>query len=534
MTNRTLFATQSPPAVHLPRALNEAGAPAYALSNEGALAQLAATGCFGRTFYASAEQQLQDVLSYAVNVDARFVAQTAVFARERGFMKDMPALLCAYVASYEPRFFDEVFDRVIDSPKMLSTFVQIVRSGVVGRKSFGSMIKKKIVAWLDARTDEQLVRGSAGMNPSLPDIIKMVHPRPKTPSRRALYGWLLDRPYDVAALPPLVLQYERFRVGGVHERHCVVPDVPFQMLTSLPLRPEHWKQIALSASWQMARMNLNTFARQGVWSDGRVVESVAAKLSSTSEIQKARAFPYQLLAAWAMNGDAPAPIKRALEAAMEVAIDHVPVFEGRVVVCPDVSGSMQSPVTGTRAGATTAVRCIDVAALIASAVVRKNGDALVLPFEHRVVRCDLRRSDRVLENAARLAKIGGGGTSCSAPLAWLNEQQVRAVDVVIMVSDNESWCDTRGYRTTETMHQWALLKKKNPRARLVCLDIQPTTTAPAVERDDILHVGGFSDQVFLIISAFVRGELNGGWAQAIRAVDLGESAMNKEPNSDVA
>ena len=42
------------------------------------------------------------------------------------------------------------------------------------------------------------------------------------------------------------------------------------------------------------------------------------------------------------------------------------VVAGEVVVCPDVSGSMQSPVTGYRKGATTSVRCIDVAALVAS------------------------------------------------------------------------------------------------------------------------------------------------------------------------
>ena len=53
-------------------------------------------------------------------------------------------------------------------------------------------------------------------------------------------------------------------------------------------------------------------------------------------------------------------------------------------MCPDVSGSMHSPVTGFRKGATTAVRCIDVAALVAAAVLRKNPDAEVIPFEDEV------------------------------------------------------------------------------------------------------------------------------------------------------
>lgn len=53
----------------------------------------AATGCLHGTFYASAQQQLQTVLELCAQVDDLFIARTAVYCRERGFMKDMPALL---------------------------------------------------------------------------------------------------------------------------------------------------------------------------------------------------------------------------------------------------------------------------------------------------------------------------------------------------------------------------------------------------------------------------------------------------------
>ena len=41
---------------------NEEGAPAYSLTPKQALAQYAATGCFGRTFYVSEQEQLGRVL----------------------------------------------------------------------------------------------------------------------------------------------------------------------------------------------------------------------------------------------------------------------------------------------------------------------------------------------------------------------------------------------------------------------------------------------------------------------------------------
>jgi 60 kDa SS-A/Ro ribonucleoprotein len=203
----------------------------------------------------------------------------------------------------------------------------------------------------------------------------------------------------------------------------------------------------------------------------------------------------------------------------------VPRIKGKVYVCPDVSGSMQSPVTGFRVGSTSAVRCVDVAALMASAVLRKNPTAEVIPFESNVVRVDLNPRDSVMTNAAKLSGLPCGGTNCSAPLAWLNSRKAEG-DLVIFVSDNESWVDAPHYgrfggSTTETMKQWALFKQRNPQARLVCMDIQPYATSQAVEREDIVNIGGFSDQVFEVIAEFAAGRLNANhWVGVIEAVEL--------------
>jgi len=233
-----------------------------------------------------------------------------------------------------------------------------------------------------------------------------------------------------------------------------VPAVPFQMLTQLPIAPLQWAQIAKRAGWQMTRMNLNTFARHGVFEQEDLTELIAARLRDPDAIRRARVFPYQLLAAWAtVERRVPAAVRRALQDAIEVAIENVPAFGGRVVVCPDVSGSMRAPVTGHRGGATTAVRCVDVAALVASAVLRRNPEAEVLPFEHDVVDVQLSARDSVMTNAAALARVGGGGTSCSVPLALLNRRRA-AVDLVVLVSDNESWADPVGGRGTATMREW--------------------------------------------------------------------------------
>ena len=113
MANRNLF--QSIAGKLLPKtdALNEEFAPAYKLEPKHALAQYAATGCMNHTFYASAEEQLARVLELCQKVDSEFIAKTAVFCRERGFMKDMPALLCAVLSVRDRVLFSKVFPRVL-------------------------------------------------------------------------------------------------------------------------------------------------------------------------------------------------------------------------------------------------------------------------------------------------------------------------------------------------------------------------------------------------------------------------------------
>jgi 60 kDa SS-A/Ro ribonucleoprotein len=522
MANKNLFATIAGMLVPKTNAVNEAGGKAYALTPKQALAQYAATGCLNGTFYATADEQLATVLALCSEIESDFIAQTAIWCRRSGAMKDMPALLCAVLSTRNPALLESIFPRVIDNGKMLRNFVQIVRSGAVGRKSFGTAMKRMIRQWLDARSDEALFRDSVGQSPSMADVIRMVHPKPKAAARETLYGYLIGRARNLDSLPPLVRDFEAFRQGATNE----VPDVPFQMLTALELSTEAWMTIARNAPWQMTRMNLNTFARHGVFASEEVTNMIAARLADRAAIAKARVLPYQLMTAYLAAGVAvPAMVRDALQDAMEIATENVPRIEGKVYVCPDVSGSMGSPATGYRKGSTTTVRCIDVAAMMTAAIVRKNPTAEVLPFSTRVVDVDLNVRDSVMTNAEKLAAIGGGGTTCSAPLEMLNRRKAKG-DLVIFVSDNESWADRQSGRGTEMMQEWSAFRLRNPNARLVCIDIQPYATSQASEGADVLNVGGFSDAVFTLVADFAAGKLAPGhWTEVIESIALAESAV---------
>lgn len=442
-------------------------------------------------------------------------------------MKDTPAYLVAWLSKHNTEMFKTAFGHVIDNGKMLRNFVQIMRSGAIGRKSLGTAPKTMVKNWISGATINQLIRASVGNAPSLADVIKMVHPTPPSLAYNALFQWVLNGKVDEVSytyLPKTVKDLMAFRSGDSE----VMPNVPFELLTSCELSLENWKDIARNAGWHMTRMNLNTFERKGLFKDREMIYTIAAKLQDTDEILKAKVFPYQIFTTWMNATSAPAPIRSALEKALDFSLQTVPVFEGKTYVFVDVSGSMSSPITGHRVGSTSKMRCVDVAALIASSLLRANqGNVEVVLFDTRLHTANLRQSNSVMENAAIIAKFGGGGTSCQLPLQDLVNRKKKG-DLIIYISDNESWFTTKqqyswgGNHGTETSQAWADFKAYNPKAKMVCIDLQPGTTTQVQSDARVLNVGGFSDAVYDVIANFASQSADKDfWVKEIKNIKIG-------------
>jgi 60 kDa SS-A/Ro ribonucleoprotein len=265
---------------------------------------------------------------------------------------------------------------------------------------------------------------------------------------------------------------------------------------------------------------------------------VAKKLASEEEMAKSstKVFPYQLMVAYEAAKTVPHEIREALQDAMEIATRNVPPL-GKAYVAIDTSGSMGSPITGNRMDArgrrapASSVRCVDVASLFGASVLRTNRDAELIPFAEGVKPAVFNPRDTIATNAGKLAAMWGGGTNCSAVLQKLNAEH-RKGDCVIYVSDYESWVDSnrnaawsRYYGVagegTGMMAEWQKFKRRNPNAKLICIDLTPYTTTQVKEHEDILQVGGFSDQVFNVVAAFVEGgNSKNYWVDLIDSIDL--------------
>ena len=474
MANKNLFSGATSV---LPRAdsLNEAGAPAYALSPKHALAQLAATGCFNGAFYSEAQAQLAEVLALAGQVDDTFLAKLAVYSRERAFLKDMPAAFLVILSRRDRTLFHKVFDRVVDNGRVLRTLLQMVRSGQFGRKSLSYSVQRAFQRWLNDASVGKLLAASIGSDPSLRDVFRLARPTPSTNARRALFGWLTDRPVErwapatMADLPEEVRALMAYRAAETEADQVAAlwgTKFRWDLLADAARGPVVWKLISRQMGTQALRMNLNTLLRHGVFEDADSVALVAEKLADPEEIKASKQLPYQYLAA-SLNAEKEVPevIKASLGRAAEIACGGVPELSGPVVIGLDVSGSMQSAVTGNRGrGATSKMRCVDVAALFAAAVLRRNPGTLIVPFDDKAHRATFAPSTPILDLARRLAAFGGGGTDCSLPLkeALASHRDTRFVGCVL-VSDNQSWIGAGAQGSTPVMTEWQEFVKNQVR-----------------------------------------------------------------------
>lgn len=546
MANKSLFASLTG---RLPQAnaVNEAGGRAYKLDPKHALAQVAATGTFGNAFYSTAETQLDEVLKLIDEVDDnQYLAKLALYAREKAFMKDMPAALLVALSVRDTELMHRVFDRVVDNGRVLRTVFQMIRSGQFKNKAgksrvgLSSSVQRAFQRWLNTASVGKLLSASIGNDPSLRDILRMARPTPKDNARRAMFGWLTDKSIDKwapateADLPVEVQALIAYRNSESEEAQALIAggldNVRWDLLADAAKGPKVWAALARKMGPQALRMNLNTLLRHDVFNAERLSQSacnmvdyVADRIADESEIRRSKQFPYQYFAAY-LNADdnVPQKIKTALHKAAEIACGNVPELPGPVVIGLDTSGSMSSAVTGHRGhGATSKMRCIDVAALFAAAILRRNPDSVVIPFDTSAYDAKIDPNDSILSIAERLAKYGGGGTDCSLPLVAANQKHAkRKFAGVVLVSDNESWIGTGRHGSTGLMTAWEafvanqrkLATQHQPHGvshglvanpKLINIDLQPYQTVQACERADIMNIGGFSDSVFNVISAFL-------------------------------
>lgn len=496
---------------------NEAGGSAYSMSHEHALAQYIVAGMFDNTCYIDGNTQLNRIKDLANKCSNDFIMRLAVYAHEYGYMKDTSAYLLGYLMKQNDKsYFKRAFPRVITNGRMLRTFVQIVRSGTFGSRSFGTVAKKTIQDYLNNCTDKQIINASIGNDPSLKDVIMMVHPKANNSQRNQLYRWVCGFDFDKKQLPAELQKYLKLQrdPSGFTE----LPKVPFQMYTSMDLTDAGWKAIFDISTWQQIRTNLATFDRHNVFSDFAYVNKAIERLVSRDDILRSKVMPYSVFSAYLNAGSIPARIKDALNTALQISLENIPKINGKTVLAIDYSGSMTWKIN-----LKSSVRHIDIAAVFAAALKFHNPEAEIVLFNSHARDYIVNSGTTLLQLANDISRLANGGTDCGAALKHIYDKGRYSgmPDNIIIISDNQSWLGfNKGHKTT-TQRIFDNIRQINPRAKMVNIDIAPISSSQTSPSEHVLNIGGFNDTVFKIVSDFFESKGDKSfWVNKIKTIEI--------------
>lgn len=488
---------------------NSSGGVAIKISAEEAVAKLVCANIIDHKHKLMSENDMLALLkAELVHCSDEFVAKLAVYTKKEAHMKDMSALLLAHLASRKSKHGPIVFQEIVTDISMLKKFVNSIRKGMTNRKSFGSVYRKLIRDWLSNKSDLQLFRESIGNDPSMGDIIAMVHPKPLHLQRAALYAYFLGKDLtedQKSHLPDEIKDYESFISDP--SKYCSnegkLPKTNIMKILSHKLTEKQWKNLAKSMTFNQIVKNLNTLHRNNALDDD-VQNHICNVLSSKDQALRSSQMPYSLLMAYKAFSESTysqyPKILKALDEALGNCTENIPSFEGKIAICLDVSGSMSGRISSK--GVAT---YLDAACALGLSFLKKNPTSIVLPFDTSVhVDHGLSSEKSFADNYQIVNGFWGGGTDCGSPIKYLIETKSN-VDIIVLISDNESWGQlrTRSRYNTDTLSRLEEYKKINPKVKFVNIDISPSCDTQAPSDDSVMLVSGFNDSVFKLLTSFL-------------------------------
>jgi 60 kDa SS-A/Ro ribonucleoprotein len=497
---------------------NSSGGVAFKLSSEEAVAKLVCANIVDHKHQLMSENEmLASLKSEIVHCSDEFLAKLAIYTKKEAKMKDTSALLLAHLASRKSKYGPFVFTEIVTDISMLKKFVNSIRKGMTNRRSFGSVYRKLIRDWLSNKSDLQLFRESIGNDPSMGDIIAMVHPKPLNLQRAALYAYFLGKDLtedQKSHLPDEIKDYESFLSDP--QKYCSgegkLPKTNIMKILNQNLSPQQWETLAKSMTFNQVVKNLNVLSRNAALFSTEVQDHICKVLSSKEEALRSSQMPYSLLMAYkafeqsnyqdCYSKNKYANILSALDTALQNCTENIPSFEGKVAICLDVSGSMSN-----RIAAKGIATYLDAACVLALSFLKKNHSSIILPFDTAVhPNHGLSSEKTFMENYNIVQKFSGGGTDCSSAIRHLTKEKAN-VDIIIMISDNQSWAqldkDSCHNYYTGTLSCLKEYKKINPSVKFVNIDISPSSNTQAHSDESVMLVSGFNDSVFKLLTSFL-------------------------------
>ncbi len=490
------------------RTVNYEGGVAFAMTPKMELYTRVATALVGEPkFYepnAEGDRPMLQLIGAVSKEDPEFILKLAVHCRRDLHLRTVPVVLLVEACRYESkRFVRRYAPHIVQRPDELTEAIAYWKRlfGDIGDQAQKGMLSNPLKRGLADAFENfdayQLAKYDRDGEVKLKDVLKIVHPKPKTPERSEIYRLL-------------------------RERELPVPETWETYISVHGSTKENWQRILPKMGYMAKLRNLRNFLDKGV-----DLEPVLEHLTNRKAVRNSKQFPFRFFSAYRELENHPSPetpaVLEALETALEVSVENVPEFKGTTLLSADNSGSMQAPVS-----ARSKVKRSEVADLLQAIANEICDKAITSVFAQSFKVVHTIKSAGILANTRRFLETNVGmATNAFLAIRYLNKERIH-VDRILLFSDMQCY-DTRDPGRYLGWPQGASLAEElkkykasvNPEVYLYSLDLAGYGTAQFPKDEArVCMIAGWSERLLNFIPLYES--LGTGGLEAIDKIRLEE------------
>lgn len=513
---------------------NHEGGLAFELDPRTRLYTRVASALMGeKKFYKTAQSADQALLAdvrAVADIDPEFVLRLAAYTRQVLNLRSVATVLLVEAAAipsakpYVRRWTPDIVRRADEPAEAIAFWVK--RHGAIGAggpqggdHAFPNCLAKGLADALRRFDEYQFAKYDRESSVKLRDVLRIVRPKPTTPTQAALYRYLVRGDIDAELLPKLAAKAQLLRKEAFDAEArdlAAKAHATWEVLTSkFGTSAEIWNSLHLP--FMAGIRNLANLMRNGA---DEALDRVIAMLRDPNHVRRSKQLPFRFLSAyraidpaeadpdgWRQTAEADqriaghprrAAVLEAVLSALESSVTNLPHLGGVTFVTADNSASMTQPISER-----STVRHIDIANLLAAIAHHMSDEAICSVFgdSHRVV--PVVRKDSIVTNMRRLAGTNvGHSTNAWLAIRHLRETKTR-VDRIILFSDMQCY-STHGWGGDSLAEELRKYRSSvNPGVYLYSVDLAGygTSQFPADERR-ITLLAGWSERFLEFVPLF--------------------------------
>ena len=510
------------------------------------------------SYYESSNEEVKRILSLLEKIDPLFACKAAIYVRENGNMRSISHLLGAALAKYisgqeyAKRFYNKLIVRTDDMSEIISAYANLNGMGLNDLKKIPNSIKKGFKEALERLDAYQIDKYKMqNREVSLIDLVRLFHPKGNQKNAEA-YKRLVNGESLADLYESKVLEKEMTKAGQTTK-------------DATQEEKDEAKREAITTVLDnvkgMPVMNLLRNLRNILLYAPDKVNDACEQLTIEKKILNSRLLPFRFATAYAeiekvMYDDTKAKptssivfeseeskqqvtesrfneLKKnlldAIEGAIEIACQNIPVLDGNCAILVDDSGSMRGDAGGhSRVSAFSKTNSSMIAHLFASMMAWRQHDVYVGLFGDRLIQVPYKRYVKLLDFNKESYEIGSrcGGATENGIYTFLENvvAEKKKIDNIIVFSDCQigrgynftAWYGTSSTETSLHFHElFKEFRKINPNANFIVVNLRQSGGTSVFDKSQrILNIAGWSDKIFDTIKSQCRG-----WDAVIKLIE---------------